>query len=204
MGYHRAGFDVTGVDINPQPRYPFAFHQADALEFVAAHGREFDVIHASPPCQAYSLARNNGCHSDAPALIPQTRERLEQTGRPYVIENVIGAPLINPIMLCGASFGLGVAGLDLPRHRLFELHGVTLILVPRCQHRSGKTIGVYGNGTNKYHLDLLGRCVTADELRVAMGIKWMTRRELSQAIPPAYTHFIGSAILGQLQSHEAA
>ena len=194
MGYHRAGItDIVGVDIAPQPNYPFEFVQADALEYLAEHGREFDVIHASPPCQAYSIARNNGCHVGAPRLIKSTRELLKQTGKIYVIENVPGAPLIAPIQLCGASFGLGVLGFDLCRHRLFECS--IFMLMPPCQHKRGKTIGVYGNGTNSYHREKFGRCVLVAELREAMGIDWMTRKELSQAIPPAYTEWIGKRLL---------
>ncbi|MGW5790990.1 hypothetical protein ACWEV3_10330 [Saccharopolyspora sp. NPDC003752] len=101
MGYHRAGFDVVGGDIARQPRYPFEFHQADALEFLAAHGHEFDAIHASPPCQAFTNAqRIRG--NDHPDLIAPTRDLLITTGRPWVIENVEGAPLHNPVMLCAA------------------------------------------------------------------------------------------------------
>lgn len=114
MGYHRAGFEVVGVDLKPQKHYPFEFHQADALEFLAEHGREFDVIHASPPCQAHTSLKN--LHDkDYPELIEPTRRLLEKTGLPYIIENVVGAPLRNPILLCGSSFGLRVR-----RHRLFE------------------------------------------------------------------------------------
>lgn len=95
VGYHRAGFEVVGVDIKPQPRYPFTFIQGDALETLKSIGERFDVIHASPPCQGYSISRNNGCHKDAPLLIGDSRERLVETGKPFVIENVIGAPLHN-------------------------------------------------------------------------------------------------------------
>lgn len=193
MGYHLAGFEVVGVDIEPQPRYPFEFHQADALEFIAQHGHKFDVIHASPPCQAYSISRNNGCHPNAPKLIEPVREVLQQSRKVYVIENVPGAPLKHFIQICGASFGLGVSGFDLCRHRIFESN-VFLLSMP-CQHRRGKTIGVYGNGTNSWHRNKFGRCVTLDEQKRAMGIDWMTRAELTQAIPPAYTEWLGKQIL---------
>jgi len=197
MGYHRAGFEVVGVDIKPQPHYPFEFHQADALEYLAEHGREFDVIHASPPCQAYSISRNNGCHQRAPKWIESTRVALIQNGRPYVIENVFGAPLLAAVQVCGASFGLGASGFDLNRHRYFE-STAPLLSMP-CQHRRGKTMGVYGNGTNSWHCKKFGRCITVGEMREAMGIDWMTRSELSQAIPPAYTEFIGKHIMAILE-----
>lgn len=183
MGYHRAGFEVVGVDIKPQKHYPFTFVLGDALEYCAAHGSEFDIIHASPPCQAYSMSRNNGCHLDAPKLIEPVRELLISIDKPYVIENVFGAPLINAIQVCGASFGLGVAGFDLNRHRFFESN-MAMLSMP-CQHKRGHTIGVYGHGTNAYHRNKFGRCVTVKEMREAMGIDWMTRAELSQAIPPS-------------------
>jgi DNA (cytosine-5)-methyltransferase 1 len=200
MGYHRAGFEVVGVDHLPQPRYPFEFVQVDALEYLAEHGQEFDVIHASPPCQAYSISRNNGCHADAPQLIEPTRELLKQTGKVYIIENVPGAPLITPFQLCGASFGLGVLGFDLCRHRLFECN--IFVLTPQCQHKRGNTVGVYGNGTNSYHRTKFGRCVTINELREAMGIDWMVRKELTQAIPPAYTEWIGRQLLKILEKEK--
>ena len=193
MGYHRAGFEVVGVDINPQPRYPFEFVQADAMEFPLDG---FDWIHASPPCQGYSISRNNGCHRDAPLLIDEIRDRLEQSGIGYVIENVPGAPLRFPFELCGASFGLGIGEFDLARHRGFECS--TLLLAPPCQHRRGQTIGVYGNGTNSWHRAKFGRCITDAEKREAMGIDWMNRKELNQAIPPAYTDWIGRQLLTQL------
>lgn len=193
VGYQRAGFDVVGVDIEPQKRYPFDFYQADALEFIAKHGREFDIIHASPPCQAYSRSKNNGCHQGAPRLIGPARKALTATGRHYIIENVQGAPLINPVFVCGASFGLGVSGFDLNRHRYFET-SVFVLSMP-CQHRRGQTIGVYGNGTNSWHREKFGRNVTTEEMRTAMGIDWMTRKELSQAIPPAYTEWLGKQIM---------
>lgn len=197
VGYHRAGFDVVGVDNSPMPRYPFTFYQDDALEFLAAHGHEFDAIHASPPCQAYSRSRNNGCHQDAPMLIGAVREALYRLSIPWVIENVVGAPLFFALELCGTSFGLQASGYDLPRHRLFECS--TLILGPPCSHRRGQTIGVYGNGTNSYHRQKMGRCLKDSEKKEAMGINWMTRKELTQAIPPAYTHFIGKQLIERLK-----
>lgn len=193
MGYHRAGFCVTGVDIEPQKNHPFEFVQADALSLSMDFLRQFDAIHASPPCQAYSISRNNGCHKNAPELIVQTRDLLRAIGKPYIIENVVGAPLFEPIMLCGASFGLGASGMDLPRHRLFELSFT--LLAPPCVHRRGQTIGVYGSGTNSWHKKKIGRCLKVSEMKEAMGIYWMTHKELTQAIPPAYTEWIGGQLL---------
>lgn len=193
-------FDVEGVDIKPQPHYPFTFHCADALDFDLSG---YDFIWASPPCQAYSISRNNGCHKDAPELIGRVREKLLMAGVPYTIENVVGAPLVNAITLCGASFGLGVCGFDLNRHRKFE--SSHLLLAPQCTHRRGQTIGVYGSGTNSWHRNLFGRCVTVAEMREAMGIDWMSHKELTQAIPPAYSEFLGKQMLAIIEcTREAA
>jgi DNA (cytosine-5)-methyltransferase 1 len=193
MGYHRAGFEVIGVDVKPMPRYPFEFHQADALEYLQEHYQEFDVIHASPPCQAYSISRNNGSNPDAPKLIEPVRKALKATGKIYIIENVYGAPLENPVQVCGASFGLGVAGFDLNRHRYFE--STIAILSMSCQHKRGKTIGVYGNGVNSWHRKKFGYNPSTAQMRIAMDIDWMVRKELSQAIPPAYTEWIGAQLI---------
>ncbi|MCE5324915.1 MAG: DNA cytosine methyltransferase [Planctomycetaceae bacterium] len=144
MGYHRAGFEVVGVDIEKQPRYPFEFHQGDALEYLAARGHEFDAIHASPPCQRHSnLTRRWGRNSSHPDRIADVRKGLMRTGKPYVIENVVGAPLCNAIMLCGSMFGLGAAGFYLERHRLFESN-VMLWTRGECRHK-GPALPVYGH-----------------------------------------------------------
>jgi len=191
FGYQRAGFYVVGVDSSPQPRYKGdEFILADALD-TALDG--FDMIHASPPCQRYSISRNNGCHADAPNFVPTILSKLLKVKVPWVIENVPGAPLPSPITLCGASFGLGASGFDLNRHRLFETNFD--IQAPPCCHKQGKTIGVYGNGTNSWHRKKFGRCITIKEMREAMGINWMTRKELSQAVPPAYTEWIGDWVI---------
>lgn len=188
VGYHRAGFDeIVGVDIKPQPRYPFTFVQADALEYVREHGREFDAIHASPPCQAYSALQNfvRRSHAD---LYNATRERLRDCGSPWAIENVVGAPYQHGIELCGSMFSLGVR-----RHRNFETRD--LILNPlRCDHnRQGRVISVCGHPGGKRALR--GRAGSTSEWREVMGIDWMTALELAQAIPPAYTEFIGRQLL---------
>lgn len=211
VGYHRAGFDIVGVDNRPQPRYPFPFIQADALDYCREHGAEFDVIHASPPCQAHTSMRtmhNARPHVD---LVPQTRSALIATGRPWVIENVVGAPLDNPILLCGSMFGLGVDDAEVRRHRLFE--SSVFMLAPRCQHgqrdtlgvygghvrnrRRVRTIGVYGEGVrdSRRKFDRGVADFTIDQGRAALGIDWMTTAELSQAIPPAYTEWIGRQLL---------
>lgn len=189
-GYAAAGFTVTGVDLAPMPRYPHTFHQADALDYLAAHGAEFDAIHASPPCQAYSTLRHRtgGEYVD---LVDATRAALQATGKPYVIENVVGAPLINPVMLCGSMFGLRAAGRVLRRHRLFE---ATFPVTTPPDGCTGRPVGgVYGTGgagqmTRGYKFQ-------PDEAKTAMGIDWMSRAELSQAIPPAYTEHIGAYLL---------
>jgi hypothetical protein len=142
-GYQLAGSHVTGVDLAEQPRYAGdAFIRGDALDYVAAHGREYDAIHASPPCQAYTaLRRLHGEHRDYPDLVAATRDALRATGRPYVIENVPGAPLLEPAMLCGSMFGLLVR-----RHRLFE-SSLLLFSPGRCRHGEfGVPVPVWGDG----------------------------------------------------------
>lgn len=188
MGYYRAGFDVTGVDIEPQKNYPFTFIQGDALECLAAHGHEYDAIAASPPCQRYSAMTNCRDHEAHPDLVGPVRELLKASGRPYVIENVIGAPLNQPIMLCGAMFGLKVY-----RHRLFECSWF-LLAPPHVPHRdqtpkAGKGISPKG------FISVAGNTGRVAYARQAMGIDWTNRDELSQAIPPAYTEFIGKQLL---------
>lgn len=195
VGYHRAGFEVVGVDIEPQPKFPFEFVQADAMTFPLDG---FDAIHASPPCQRYSrINRGMGTADQYPDLIAPVRERLERSGVPWVIENVEGAPLRWPVVLCGTMFGLRTTGgLWLRRHRLFETSFA--MLVRPCRHPRSPSIGVYGNGTNFHHRRRLGRNITTNEQREAMGINWMARAELTQAIPPAYTEYIGRHLIKQL------
>ena len=188
MGYYRAGFDVIGVDIVAQKRYPFEFHQADALAFVREHGHEFDVIHASPPCQRYSAmssCRDRSVHAD---LIGETRRSLVDTGRLWVIENVPGAPLVDPIVLCGVMFGLKVY-----RHRLFEspcpLTAPGHVNHPEAVPRAGHGVSPGG------YISVAGHTGNVRVARLAMGIEWMTGDELSQAIPPAYTEHIGKQLM---------
>lgn len=206
MGYHRAGFEVVGVDIRPQPRYPFQFIQADALRLDEGFLSGFHGIHASPPCQRYSdLARRNGNAADHPDLIEPVRQLLHFIGRPYVIENVEGAPLLDPIKLCGTMF----PGLRVLRHRLFETNWTI------SQPEHGKHPLVYTMDKRKGHFGRLdqetafvqvtggGNCSKAAAAD-AMGIDWMTKGELNEAIPPAYTQFIGERLLAHLRERAAA
>lgn len=202
MGYHRAGFEVVGVDIDPQPNYPFEFHQADALTFSLD---SFDVVHASPPCQRYTAAAQIHDSADKhPDLIAVTRDRLTAWGGLWVIENVERSPLVDPIKLCGSMFGLGVR-----RHRLFE-SPKTLVAPPcgdhslwyasvfgnRCVGRQHTTGAASGSGKRTQTWDKF-----TDELataRLAMGIDWMTLRELSESIPPAYAEHLGRQFIEML------
>jgi DNA (cytosine-5)-methyltransferase 1 len=233
MGYYRAGFAMTGVDLRAQRRYPFRCVQAEALAYVAAHGQEYDVIVASPPCQAYSALKHLA-RPGHPDLVDATRAALQAAGKPYVIENVVGAPLRWPLLLCGSMFGLETAcGAQLRRHRLFESN--VLLLAPgACAHRQ-RTLDVHGHALRdeatrlaerrtimvvgatprdpagerrKYHTitvtgstpqqnverNHIRETFSVDAARTAMGIDWMTMRELSQAIPPVYTEWIGRQI----------
>lgn len=201
-GYERAGFEVDGVDHVEQPRYPYPMVVADALEYIARHGHEYDVIHASPPCQfaARITQRNQRAVARRHAnMIPETREALLSTGRPYVIENVVEALrwMRHPIRLCGSSFGL-----DVRRHRLFESNVLLFGLdcdhswqTPRFRSLDGRrealasVVGVHG------HLNYSGEL---ELRRAAMCIPWMTAAELSQAIPPSYTEFIGGQLYDML------
>jgi len=193
-GYQLAGFEVVGVDIKKQKRYPYEFIQADCLELIKDMDflRSFDVITASPPCQTHSITQHlrnaQGKSTDKIDLIPQTREALVASGKPYVIENVPGSPLINPIRMCGSSFGLKVR-----RHRLFESN--IQLTSSICNHKEqGKPVGVYGSMRD----EIPGGGHTAksiEQAREAMGIDWMIWGELVEAIPPIYTKEIGEQIL---------
>jgi len=187
MGYYRAGFEVVGVDIAPQPRFPFEFHQADALTFPLDG---FDLIHASPPCQAYTLCQRIQ-NREHPDLIEVTRERLRATGVPYVIENVDGAPLIDPMTLCGHMFGLGVY-----RHRLFE----TSFPVDEIAHPvHDKPQVKMGRPPKPGHMmHVVGNFAGVAAARIAMEIPWMTRDELRESIPPAYTEYIANCFMAAL------
>jgi DNA (cytosine-5)-methyltransferase 1 len=206
-GYADAGFEVVGIDIKKQKRYPFEFIQADCLETLQDldYLRTFDVIAASPPCQTHSRTKHlrdaQGGTTTKVDLIPQTREALIASGKPYVIENVPGAPLIKPVQFCGSSFGLKVR-----RHRLFESNLELTGSV--CKHKEqGKPIGVYGamNDTAQGLDKTTGKYViggstakTVEEARQAMGIEWMIWGELVEAIPPVYTQTIGKQLIDLL------
>ena len=198
VGYHRAGFDVTGVDVEPQPRYPFEFHQADALTFPLDG---FDAIHASPPCHDHSdLAVVTGPDGSG-RLLAETRGRLEATAGPWVIENVPRAPMRADFVLCGCMFGLELpGGLQLVRKRWFETSWRGFDLRPGCCH-SGPAVTVTGHVGRKWRG---GPLITAGDRTAAMGIDWMSQDELAQAIPPAYTEYIGQALLGHLAAERAA
>lgn len=206
-GYEDAGFEVVGVDIEPQPNYPFEHHVADAIEFTRANWREFDAIHASPPCQAFSKTKT--LHdNEHPDLIEPTREVLNETGLPWVIENVVGAPLVNPIRLSGQHFGMIAEDVDgvplkLVRHRLFESN---IFLTPPQEFHANKhmqTASVYGagGGWTPRHRDNPerrgGYIPHINVIKELLGIDWMTKRELSQSIPPKFTEWVG----GQLMDH---
>ena len=228
MGYRQAGFDSYGVDIDPQPNYPFAFHQGDALEvlsclyaggsvvFTHPDGRtealtlaDFEVIHASPPCQSYlnlgAVNRALGRAYDHADLIDVTRDLLLATGKPYVIENVADArpKLISPVRICGTGLGR-----PLRRHRLFESN-VSLVGIPcdhkrfnvprywtgwrpNGEHRLSTVVQVYGNAGGREHWP------------AALGIDWMTPKEMTECVPPSYTEHLGTQLLGHLENEAAA
>jgi DNA (cytosine-5)-methyltransferase 1 len=221
-GYHDAGFDIVGVDIGPQPHYPYELVQADALDYLRnADLSRFAAIHASPPCQAFCALRTMPNYRNYPNLIPQTRKLLRASGLPYVIENVPGAPLLNAVMLCGTMFGLETSdGAQLRRHRHFETNWLLLISMD-CRHHngSGRSVSVTGTGLPVGRTISVGRTRTititgrapqiqivqntiretfsVKEARIAMGIDWLPMSRLSQAIPPKYTEFIGRQLIQQ-------
>ena len=202
-GYQLAGFDVWGVDINPQPNYcGTVLFEVDALSFLNTYPLDgFAVIHASPPCQAYSVTSSLHAN-DHPEMVEPVRRILDAIGLPYVIENVVGAPLIpdRTVQLCGSSFGLGVR-----RHRLFETNP-PILMRPPCSHgMQPAPVDVTGTGgpTSKVRSGGGGmhrKPTSLAHAREVMGIDWMTRRELSQAIPPAYTEWIGRQMLDHMEA----
>lgn len=197
MGYHRAGFDVVGVDIKPQPRYPFLFVQSDALEFLARNAGHFDAIHASPPCHDHLRALGGQAKDGTGWLLDATRERLLAQERPWIIENVPGAPMRADYRLCGCHFGLQ----RLKRERWFETNWHGVHVPPNCYHPE-PTISVTGNGTPTGTWKVYGSIKVAD-FRALMGIDWMSRAELSQAIPPAYTEYLGHQLMTTVQQRIA-
>lgn len=217
MGYAQAGFEVVGVDLNPQPNYPFPILRADVLDLDPRFLRHFHAVHASPPCQFGTVmkhapnAKGEAGHLN---LIPQTRELILTSGLPYVIENVespdVRPHLRDPIRLCGSMFGLGAAGHQLRRHRLFEVSGFE-VPVPACKHTQ-PVIGIYGGHVRNRAAKAGGRgtrdFVGYDKpalAREAMGFDWpVTMDEISEAIPPAYTRFLGGYLLDHLNQRQAA
>jgi DNA (cytosine-5)-methyltransferase 1 len=203
MGYMEAGFDVTGVDIEPQPDYPGTFTQGDAIAYLAAHGHEYDAIHASPPCQASSaLTKGTNKGREYLNLIPATRALLALHKKPTVIENVQGSDLRRDLTLCGEMFGLAVI-----RHRYFEISGFPALPLEHKPHRGrvagwrhgewfdGPYFAVYGDGGGKG---------TVKQWQQAMDMHWTdNRKSIAEAIPPAYTRFIGGQIMQYLESQAA-
>lgn len=197
MGYHQAGFtEIVGVDIELQSRYPFTFVQGDALD-PPVRLEDFDLIHASPPCQAYSKAMAHHRTRDYGRLIDQTRSMIGST--PYVIENVVGAPIptqptldgTNGVLLCGTSFGLRVL-----RHRLFE-SSFPVSPHPRgCQHPR-YSLNPYNEQSRKRMYEEFGKQPSLNIFAGEVGLTWMKGREISEAIPPAYTRFIGEQFISQ-------
>lgn len=219
VGYWRAGFDVVGVDINPQPHYPFDFEQRDAfdaLDAFAYRQPEFAAIHASPPCQAFTTMRVMPNARDHADLLTPTRERLLASGVPWVIENVPGAPMeagppslftsIAGVTLCATMFGLNNGVYESRRHRLFE--SSVPLAQPSCRHRL-PVVGFYGDhartrqrtvdGHRDRGGDIVGDAKKLPLVRDLMGIDWMTWDEARLAIPPAYTEFIGAQLLASLE-----
>lgn len=188
MGYHRAGFEVEGVDIKPQPNYPFKFYLDDALHFPL---EGYNAYHASPPCQAYTWASGKARHLQGynyPDLLSETRHCLLSTGNPFIIENVPNSPLENYIELSGWMFGLKVI-----RRRWFECHGFDILLLPppariKSPIQTGKYFTVAGHGGDSKDFRL-------KTWQTAMGIDWMKKEELTQSIPPAYTEYIGKFLM---------
>jgi DNA (cytosine-5)-methyltransferase 1 len=217
-GYHRAGFDVVGVDNRPQPHYPFEFYQWDITKFwtsstpshFASFAIGFDAIHASPPCQAYTAYRRTGRVGDHPDLIDATRDLLWKTGLPWVIENVEGAPLKEPLMLCGTMFD---PPMEIQRHRFFEsnwpiddplwpcrhlLNGKDRYPGGRSRERTGSSRGLV-----RATVEIGSWDIPLERQQQAMGIDWMKLDELSEAIPPAYTELIGHQLLAHVKALEA-
>jgi DNA (cytosine-5)-methyltransferase 1 len=209
VGYDRAGFDVVGIDIASQTSYPFQFIQIDALTIHASFVSEFFVaVHASPPCQAFTAYRRNGNVGDYPDLIAATRALLEQAGLPYVIENVVGAPLHDPTLLCGSMFDM-----DIQRHRLFETNWPLESPQP-CRHKiwgrdrfpGGRSRERTGSsrGLVRSTIEIGSWDIPLVEQQRAMGIEWMQLEELSEAIPPAYTELIGHQLMSHVRARAAA
>lgn len=212
MGYHRAGFEVVGVDHKPQPRYPFEFVQADALTVLKGQlWVNVDAIHASPPCQAFTAYRRSGRVGEYPDLIAETRRLLQRTGLPWVIENVEGAPLIDPIVICGSMFD---PPMQIRRHRLFEANWPLSSPMWPCRHKLWGNLRHYPGGRSRERggprvparaTVEVGRWnIALETQQQAMGIDWTTLEELAEAIPPVYTELIGHQLMQHVTHGRAA
>jgi DNA (cytosine-5)-methyltransferase 1 len=202
VGYHRAGFDVVGVDLNPKvgKHYPFEFHQGDALEYLADHGAEFDAIHASPPCQDHSPLRSRAPEHGTGWLLGATIDAVRATGKPFVIENVMGAKMPADLVLCGEMFGLRTI-----RHRKFHIGNCAILLSAPTHERHKAPTSTKKRRTcwdAGYNISVTGD-VGSTIGGLALDIDWMDGNELSQAIPPAYTQFIGEQIIARLEAAAA-
>jgi DNA (cytosine-5)-methyltransferase 1 len=216
-GYIRAGWTVTGVDTRQlRARYPGTFVRADAITYLTEHAGEFDAVHASPPCQAFTslrrfpaqLARDEQTLFEwtrHPDLVAATRAALLASGLPWIMENVPGAPLRDPIILCGSMFGLAAECRDgrrrpLRRHRLFETLP-RLAGLPACRHRrDDEPVGVYGNGGGGKWRTRGGYMAVKAEAEAALDVRGMTTHGLAQAIPPAYTAYLGAQLGARIEA----
>ena len=214
VGYDRAGWDVTGIDLEPRfaKRYPFRFYAADAIAFVKVFGQDYDAIHASPPCQAYSITKH-GHSRQHPQLIEPVREALIATGRPYVIENVVGAPLIDPLLLCGSMFNLTAIDDDgtplrMERHRLFESNVPLSAPRPDFHDKTVQVAGSYGGARrDKWeakHIRKGGYVPRIEIQQQLLDIDWMTQYGMYQSLPPVYTAHIGAQLLTHIEGQAAA
>ena len=208
-GYHDAGFEVTGVDIKDQPRYPYEFIQGDALDYARNHGHEYDAIHASPPCQAYSATKSFH-ENQHPDLVAETREVLNGIGKPWVMENVVGAPLEDPMKLDGRHFGITAPDVDgvmlkLVRPRLFESNFELRAPDSWYPNSDLHTASVYGAGggwTPRRRDDPErrgGYIPHTDVVKRLLGIDWMTKHELSQSVPPVFAQWVGEQLAQEVQ-----
>jgi DNA (cytosine-5)-methyltransferase 1 len=195
-GYEQAGFDVTGIDIEPQPKHKGKFIQADAIEYLKAHWHEYDAVHASPPCQAYSTASMQFriAGKEYVDLIALTRVELQKTRLPYIIENVPGSPLINPIELCGSMFGMRTY-----RHRLFESN-INLIAPEHPKHIS-KNTKMGRKPVNGDFIQYVGHFSGVKEVREMTGLYWLGQYELAQSIPAQYTKYLGMQLMDAMSLH---
>jgi DNA (cytosine-5)-methyltransferase 1 len=204
VGYYDAGFEVTGVDIIPRLSYPFPFIEADALDVLSdtTFLDTFDVVHASPPCQRYSVAASAWGNADThPDLVPPVRNALRAWGGPYLIENVPTAPMDHALLICGWAMGLR----HIKRHRLFESN--MPLMSPGCLCPEGDTVSVFGHsGEDRRKATLAERGglwghVPLAEVRALMGVPWIASRDaVSESIPPAYTHYLGEQIIDYLRA----